>query len=84
MQWDLEKVSGAVWAVCGFELSFSHPKAEFFETAFRIGRSGLATSDHPLPERKRNSLRISIPEPRLMLLIEYFPTDYHLSSMPEP
>ena len=81
MQWDLEQVSGTIRAVYGLELSFSHPKAEFFETPFPIRRRGLATSNHPLPEGKGHSLRVSIPEPRLPLLIEYFPTDSHHSSL---
>ena len=75
----LEQVSDAIRAVYGLELSLSHPKAEFFETAFPIARRGLATSNHPIPEGKGHSLRVSIPEPGLTLQIEYFPTDSHHS-----
>ena len=63
-------VSGTVGSVRGFQLTFSHQEAAFFETALASCRGSLATSYHPLPESKSHPLRISISEPRSALLIK--------------
>jgi hypothetical protein len=77
IQWDMEQVSCVVWAVSGLELTFSHPKAEFFERASPIRRRSIVTADHPFPEGKFHSFRVGISKPRPTLLIENFPTNFH-------
>jgi hypothetical protein len=73
----LEKISGAIRAIAGLKLAFSHHKSETGESAVFLHRRVFFAPDHALPKRKLHAFGIGVAEPRASLLIEQFPANFH-------